>query len=47
MSAPREEALMEIGLYSFDDVGADPMTGCLVGPAERLEHLVEEIVLAD
>jgi len=38
---------MEIGLYSFDDVGADTMTGCLVGPAERLEHLVEEIVLAD
>lgn len=38
---------MEIGLYTFGDVGADPVTGCRIGPAERLRHLVEEIVLAD
>ena len=38
---------MEIGLYTFGDVGADPVTGRRVSPAERLRHLVEEIVLAD
>src|SRR3954467_1681177 len=38
---------MEIGLYTFGDVGADPVTGHRIGPAERLRNLVEEIVLAD
>jgi probable LLM family oxidoreductase len=38
---------MEIGLYTFADVGADPTTGRMTGPAERLRNLVEEIVLAD
>ena len=38
---------MEIGLYTFGDVGVDPVTGHRVGPAERLRNLVEEIVLAD
>ena len=38
---------MELGLYTFGDVGADPVTGRRVGPAERLRNLVEEIVLAD
>ncbi|HZH50530.1 MAG TPA: LLM class flavin-dependent oxidoreductase [Microvirga sp.] len=38
---------MEIGLYTFGDVGADPITGRRTGPAERLRNLVEEIVLAD
>jgi probable LLM family oxidoreductase len=38
---------MEIGLYTFGDVGADPVTGRQVSPAERLRNLVEEIVLAD
>ncbi len=38
---------MEIGLYTFGDVGADPVTGRRIGPAERLRNLVEEIVLAD
>jgi probable LLM family oxidoreductase len=38
---------MEIGLYTFGDVGTDPVAGRRVGPAERLRHLVEEIVLAD
>jgi probable LLM family oxidoreductase len=38
---------MEIGLYTFGDVGVDPMTGHRIGPAERLRNLVEEIVLAD
>ena len=38
---------MEFGLYTFADVGADPVTGQRIGPSERLRNLVEEIVLAD
>lgn len=38
---------MELGLYTFADVGTDPATGRRIGPAERLSNLVEEIVLAD
>lgn len=38
---------MELGLYTFGDVGTDPVTGREVGPAERLRRLVEEITLAD
>jgi probable LLM family oxidoreductase len=38
---------MELGLYTFADVGADPETGRTVGPAERLKNLIEEIELAD
>lgn len=38
---------MEIGLYTFADVGTDPATGRRIGPSERLRNLVEEIVLAD
>jgi probable LLM family oxidoreductase len=38
---------MEIGLYTFGDVGTDPVSGERVGPSRRLRNLVEEIVLAD
>jgi probable LLM family oxidoreductase len=38
---------MEIGLYTFGDIGTDTASGHRVGPAERLRNLVEEIVLAD
>jgi probable LLM family oxidoreductase len=38
---------MEIGLYTFADIGTDPATGRRIGPSERLRNLVEEIVLAD
>ncbi len=38
---------MELGLYTFGDVGTDPVTGARVSPSERLRNLVEEIVLAD
>ena len=38
---------MEFGLYTFGDVGTDPVSGAGIGPAERLRNLVEEIVLAD
>ena len=38
---------MEIGLYSFAENTADPLTGALQSPAERLRDLLEEIKLAD
>lgn len=38
---------MEIGLYTFADIGTDPISGYRIGPAERLRNLTEEIVLAD
>ena len=38
---------MELGLYTFGDVGKDPVTGHVVTPSERLRNLVEEITLAD
>jgi len=38
---------MEIGLYTFADIGLDATTGRRIGPSERLRNLVEEIVLAD
>lgn len=38
---------MELGLYTFGDVGADPVTGRITDPQERLANLVEEIELAD
>ena len=30
---------MEIGLYTFGDVGTDPGTGHAIGPAQRLRNL--------
>ncbi len=38
---------MEIGIYTFGERTADPETGELISPAERLRRLLEEIELAD
>lgn len=38
---------MELGLYTFADMGPDPKTGRTMLPAERLKNLIEEIELAD
>ncbi len=38
---------MEIGVYTFADLGTDPETGQRLSPAQRLRHLVEEAVVAD
>src|ERR687890_1810604 len=38
---------MELGIYTFAEVGRDPVTGTVVDPARRLRDLVEEIALAD
>lgn len=38
---------MHLGVDSFVSTVTDPTTGHVVGPVERIEHLLEEIVLAD
>ncbi len=38
---------MEIGLYSFADIGIDPQTNRVMSPAQRISNLLEEIELAD
>jgi probable LLM family oxidoreductase len=38
---------MELGIYTFAEVGVDPATGTIVDPARRLRDLIEEIALAD
>ena len=38
---------MHLGVDSFVSAVTDPATGRLVGPEERMEHLLEEIALAD
>ncbi|MHB1263838.1 MAG: LLM class flavin-dependent oxidoreductase [Gemmatimonadaceae bacterium] len=38
---------MEVGIYSFADMGRDPVTGHVIDARERIHDLLEEIVLAD
>jgi probable LLM family oxidoreductase len=38
---------MELGLYTFADVGRNPVTGHVVSAEERFRNLMEEIELAD
>ncbi|RYG47091.1 LLM class flavin-dependent oxidoreductase [bacterium] len=38
---------MELGVYTFADLTADPRTGATIAPAERMRDLIEEIELAD
>jgi probable LLM family oxidoreductase len=38
---------MELGIYTFAEVTADPTTGRAVTPAQRLRDLLEEVELAD
>ena len=38
---------MEIGVYTFADVGIHPVTGEVIDAHRRLKNLVEEIELAD
>src|SRR5689334_5307885 len=38
---------MHLGVDSFVSTVTDPTTGHVVGPVERMEHLLEEIELAD
>ncbi|WP_417675043.1 Atu2307/SP_0267 family LLM class monooxygenase [Pseudodonghicola sp.] len=38
---------MEVGLYTFGDIGTDPVTGHRVDAQARLDNLMEEIELAD
>lgn len=38
---------MEIGIYTFADVGTHPVTGENISPQQRLHNLIEEAELAD
>ena len=38
---------MEIGLFTFGDIGTNPQTGLTVSAPERPRNIVEEIILAD
>src|SRR2546427_692799 len=38
---------MQIGVDSFAAAISDPATGLTLGPVERMQHLLEEIELAD
>ncbi len=38
---------MELGLYTFGDIGTDSRNGDRIGPEQRLKNLIEEIELAD
>ena len=38
---------MELGIYTFGDIGPDPETNRPLSPQQRLSNLIEEIELAD
>lgn len=38
---------MQLGVYTFADVGRDPATGQMVSPGQRLRNLIEEMEVAD
>ncbi|MCX5495164.1 LLM class flavin-dependent oxidoreductase [Kaistia dalseonensis] len=38
---------MELGIYTFGDAIADPVTGAGISPQQRISNLLEEIELAD
>jgi probable LLM family oxidoreductase len=38
---------MELGIYTFGDITADPATGKLISAHQRLKNLIEEIQLAE
>jgi len=38
---------MEIGIYTFGDVGRNPVTREVIAPPQRIKNLLEEIELAD
>jgi len=42
-----KSTLMEIGIDSFAAAISDPATGLILSPVERMQHLLDEIELAD
>ncbi len=38
---------MEIGIYTFADVGTHPLTGEKISPQQRMQYILEEVQLAD
>jgi probable LLM family oxidoreductase len=47
VAADTQEDTMHVGVDSFVSAVTDPASGRLVGAEERIEHLLEEIALAD
>jgi probable LLM family oxidoreductase len=43
----KKRLLMEVGVYTFADIGTHPLTGEPVSPQQRMHQLMEEIQLAD
>jgi probable LLM family oxidoreductase len=43
----RQESTVHVGIDSFVSTVTDPVSERLIGPQERIEHLLEEIELAD
>ncbi|MFW5690895.1 MAG: LLM class flavin-dependent oxidoreductase [Chloroflexota bacterium] len=43
----KQQPAFEVGLYSFVELTPDPRTGQTLSPAQRMQHLLEEIELAD
>ena len=39
--------MMDLGVYTFADLGTDPSTGHAVSPAQRMLNLIEEMELAE
>jgi probable LLM family oxidoreductase len=38
---------LELGIYTFAETTRDPQTGSIISPAQRLQHLLGEVELAD
>jgi hypothetical protein len=38
---------MEIGLYTFAELSPDPVTGCVISPAQRVRDPLEEVELPE
>jgi probable LLM family oxidoreductase len=47
IQSPEKEFLLQIGIDSFAASIPDPVTGVALSPTQRMQHLLEEIVLAD
>ena len=47
LSSQTGEVIVDLGLYSFGDIGPDPETGRAPTPQQRVKQLIEEIELAD
>jgi hypothetical protein len=47
IQSPEKEFVLQIGIDSFAASIPDPVTGVALSPTQRMQHLLEEITLAD